>query len=88
MWVFQTRGFSGIDAEHSILYQIRRDAPDGAAPGAPRSLLPMKLPKLTHLLIAIWAGAVGLGLWLNARGTAEVAQTEIRPSAPLEMPAR
>jgi hypothetical protein len=29
MWVFQTRGFSGIDAEHSILYQIRRNAPDG-----------------------------------------------------------
>jgi len=29
IWVFQTRGFSGIDAEHSILYQIRRDAPDG-----------------------------------------------------------
>ena len=30
VWVFQTRGFSGIDAEHSILYQIRRDSPDGA----------------------------------------------------------
>jgi len=30
VWVFQTRGFSGIDAEHSILYQIRRDTPDGA----------------------------------------------------------
>lgn len=30
MWVFQTRGFSGIDAEHSILYQIRGGSPDGA----------------------------------------------------------
>jgi hypothetical protein len=29
MWIFQTRGFAGIDAEHSILYQIRKDQPDG-----------------------------------------------------------
>lgn len=30
MWIFQTRSFAGIDAEHSILYQIRKDKPDGA----------------------------------------------------------
>ncbi len=29
MWVFQTRAFEGIDTERSILYQIRRGAPDG-----------------------------------------------------------
>ena len=29
LWVFQTRGFAGIDSEHSILYQIRRDRLDG-----------------------------------------------------------
>ena len=28
-WLYQTRGFEGIDAEHSVLYQLRRDAPDG-----------------------------------------------------------
>lgn len=29
LWVFQTRSFEGIDTERSILYQIRRDRPDG-----------------------------------------------------------
>lgn len=29
LWVFQTRAFAGIDTERSILYQIRRDRPDG-----------------------------------------------------------
>jgi hypothetical protein len=27
--VYQTRGFSGIDSEHSIVYQLRADQPDG-----------------------------------------------------------
>jgi|GEM_PF-201601 len=29
LWVFQTRSFEGIDTERSILYQIRKDRPDG-----------------------------------------------------------
>ena len=29
VWVYQTRGFSGIDSEHSIIYQLRADAADG-----------------------------------------------------------
>jgi len=30
LWIYQTRGFSGIDSEHSIIYQLRADQPDGA----------------------------------------------------------
>lgn len=29
LWIYQTRGFSGVDSEHSIIYQLRSDAPDG-----------------------------------------------------------
>ncbi len=29
LWVYQTRGFSGIDSEHSIIYQLRSDQADG-----------------------------------------------------------
>jgi len=29
LWVYQTRGFSGIDSEHSIIYQLRADQADG-----------------------------------------------------------
>ena len=29
LWVYQTRGFLGIDSEHSIIYQLRSDQPDG-----------------------------------------------------------
>ena len=29
LWVYQTRGFSGVDSEHSIIYQLRADQPDG-----------------------------------------------------------
>ena len=29
LWVYQTRGFSGVDSEHSIIYQLRADRPDG-----------------------------------------------------------
>ena len=29
IWVYQTRGLSGVDEEHSIIYQLRADEPDG-----------------------------------------------------------
>ncbi|MDA7920599.1 hypothetical protein N9B73_02485 [Verrucomicrobiales bacterium] len=29
LWIYQTRGFSGVDSEHLIIYQLRSDTPDG-----------------------------------------------------------